>query len=137
MERAVNDWMGKAAVAVALTVACAGQALAQTWDAFVRVPAVAATPGHWLACPPGSMFPFASPGGSVEARCVVRKAFREETVQAPFSGPLQAVLDLYVSAPQGFKVVAVGPLPALLEKMTANFEDPTFVYIAYRFEPVR
>lgn len=113
------------------------QALAQSWDRFVKVPAVVSGPGVWFACPPGTVFPFTSPGERVEARCVVRKAFHNEEVEQARSLPLQSVLDMYVISPPGFEAVAMGPLPALLEQMSANFEDPTFIYIAYRLVPRR
>jgi hypothetical protein len=118
--------------ALCLLVGLTGPAGAQSWDAFVKVPAVAATPGVWLACPPGSNFPFASPGASVEPRCVIRKMLREETVQAATAMTLQQVLEMYVHVPVGFRALAVGPMPVLLEQMTMNSVDPTFIYIAYR-----
>ncbi|MBK6616527.1 hypothetical protein [Ottowia sp.] len=129
---------GKVAWGVATVLGCALMSpviavAADGWDAFVKVAAVSVGGGRWATCPKGLSFPFSSPGAAPEEMvCVVRKSFRNEVVQAAPTVSLQEALEMYVESPKGFKVVAVGPMPVMLEQMTVNMVDPGFVFIAYR-----
>lgn len=122
-------------LAACLLLVGIGKADAADWDGFLRVPAFATGPGQWLSCDRGAAFPFTSSGSVPERRCVLRKGMREKAAAAPVELTLQGVLDRHAEAPAGYRLVAVGPLPALHAGLGLNSVDPGSIFIAFRFEP--
>ncbi len=97
-------------------------------------PAVMAADGSWFTCPKGSEFPFTAQGKVPELRCVHRKVLREEEVGPAKRATLQEIVNEHIKGPGGRTLLAVGPLPLMQLNMTANMIDPTWVFIAYKFE---
>lgn len=128
-----RPWIGLVAAPV-LAVFATAQATAADWDGFVKAPAFSTGPGQWLTCDKSATFPFTSGGKPPDHRCVQRKLVREKAASAPALLSLQGVLDRHAEAPAGYRLVAVGPLPALHDGLGVNSVDPASVFIAYRLE---
>ncbi len=127
-------WPALSAVC-ALMLGSASVNAAGQWDGFVRVPAFAAGPGQWVTCDRGAAFPFTAAGRQPERRCVRRTLVRERPGGDTRVLPLQALLELHAAPVNGYRLVAVGPLPALHEGLGVNTIDPASIFIAYRLEP--
>ena len=105
------------------------------WDGFIRVPAFSVGPGQWATCDKGASFVFTAAGTLPEQRCVRRRQLRVDSGGAARVLPLQGVLELHAEELSGYRLVAVGPLPALHQGLGVNTVDPASIFIAYRFEP--
>ena len=118
---------------VGVLVAPVLAAAESSWDGFGMAPAVMSGDGQWFTCPKGSEFPFTAQGQVPQLRCVHRKVMRDEEVGPARRATLQEIVDEHIKGPGGRTLRAVGPLPLIQLKMTANMIDPTWVFIAYKF----